>query len=124
MNNLNVAIDVFPYKEDIWSICDYSGEQIYSKLALPLFSLEKDEIKPLGAESFQQTVDSFRINIRKDLFWSNGDNVKAVDYVRAIKHICYDENNRYNKLLASVAKLGVETEIHNDHSFTIQTSWY
>lgn len=124
MNNLNVAIDVFPYKEDIWSICDYSGEQIYSKLALPLFSLEKDEIKPLGAESFQQTVDSFRINIRKDLFWSNGDNVKAVDYVRAIKHICYDENNRYNKLLASVAKLGVETEIHNDHSFNIQTSWY
>lgn len=124
MNNLNIAVDVFPYKEDIWSICDYSGEQIYSKLALPLFSLEKGEVELLGAESFQQTADSLRITIRKDLFWSNGDNVKAADYVRAIRHICHDENNRYNKILASVAKLGSETEIHNDHSFTIQTSWY
>ncbi|MGY4565393.1 hypothetical protein [Erwinia sp. TECH1] len=82
MNNLNIAVDVFPYKEDIWSICDYSGEQIYSKLALPLFSLEKGEVELLGAESFQQTADSLRITIRKDLFWSNGDNVKAADYVR------------------------------------------
>lgn len=40
MKAINIALDVFSYSNDIWSVSDYSGEQVYSKLALPLFAMK------------------------------------------------------------------------------------
>ncbi|MBP2844689.1 hypothetical protein J8655_04180 [Dickeya oryzae] len=124
MNEINIAVDVFPYKKDIWSICDYSGEQIYSKLALPLFFVEKDKVVMLAAEYFHQTAREITINIKKNLCWSNGDKLIAEDYVRSIKCICNDVGNRYNNILSSLVKSDSAIEVNSDYSFTLKTSWY
>lgn len=37
MEEVVIAVDALPYYSHIIDICDYSGEQIFSKMALPLF---------------------------------------------------------------------------------------
>ncbi|MCE0490898.1 ABC transporter substrate-binding protein [Pantoea sp. Mb-10] len=124
MEKINIAIDVFPYKENIWSICDYGGEQIYSKLALPLFITEKGTVKPFAAEVFEQSTNEVKIEIKRNLFWSNGDNVKAEDYVRAIRYVISDGSNRYKKILSALIKDEKAIVAHDDYCFSLRTSWY
>jgi len=124
MKAINIALDVFSYSNDIWSVSDYSGEQVYSKLALPLFRYEGEELLPLAAISFTQTPDNIVIHLRDDLLWSNGDAVIADDYVRAINYIIGSQNNRYQKLLLSVIRHPRGVEATSQYTLSISTAWY
>lgn len=124
MNKINIAIDVFSYTKNIWSVSDYSGEQIYSKLALPLFRHRKEALELFSVKSFEQHDDQIILNLRDDLYWSNGDRVTAHDYARAINYILRTENNRYQKLLLSVFRHPVGVEVIENNVLLINTSWY
>lgn len=124
MNVVNIAVDVFPYTQNIWSVSDYSGEQIYSKLALPLFRYLDGSVQPYAAEYYQQYANKVVIFLKENLFWSNGDKVTSHDYARAIHHILHNENNRYQKLLLSVIRHPNGVEVTEDHALVLNTSWY
>ncbi|HHY0340148.1 hypothetical protein [Vibrio cholerae] len=132
MKRIKIAVDAFPYQKDIWSICDYSGEQIYSKVALPLFSYQEHKLSYLAALKYAQTPSYLDIVIREDLFWSNGEAICAEDYVRAIIHVCRDLKNRYCQLLLSVLRHpdftlhGKQSAILaiNKSRIRIKTAWY
>ncbi|PIT69473.1 hypothetical protein [Bartonella tribocorum] len=102
MKKINIAIDVLPYKHNIWSICDYSGEQVYHKCALPLFCVKNGTPICIGARDVEQNEKELTISIKENLFWNNGEQVYAEDYVRAIDFIQHDEGNRYQKILSSL----------------------
>lgn len=124
MNEINIAVDVFSYSKDIWSVSDYSGEQIYSKLALPLFRYENESPQLFAAASFKQTLSNITLNLREDLFWSNGDPVTADDYSRAIQYIIGAQENRYHKLLLSVIRHPRGIEVPDKYILSINTAWY
>ena len=132
MKKVKIGIDVLPYQQDIWSICDYSGEQIYNKIALPLFCYKDGNLIFLAAAQAFHTHAYLDIDIRGDLFWSNGEVITAEDYVRAILRVCCDTKNRYYRLLASVLHhpdfnaQGDQTAIFaiTKNKLRIKTAWY
>lgn len=102
MDKIKIGVDAFPYNKDVWSISDYSGEQIFNKIALPLFYYEDEDLKYLAAKSHMYENEELIIFIRKDLYWNNGERIVAEDYCRGIKHVLASDDNRYKKLLLSV----------------------
>ncbi|MCJ8323617.1 MAG: peptide ABC transporter substrate-binding protein [Rhizobiales bacterium] len=57
-------------------------------MSLPLTSFDKDfELHGLAAENWSQSTDglTWTFNLRKDLVWSDGEPLKASDYVFAMK---------------------------------------
>lgn len=132
MNKIKIGVDAFSYCNAIWSLCDYNGEQIYKKIALPLFYYHHHRLECLAASNFKITDHSIDIHLREDLYWNNGEAVTASDYVRAILCVCLDRLNRYCQLLASVIHHfefsfdGDQCTIIaiNDHCIHIKTAWY
>lgn len=124
MSTINIALDVFSYAEDIWSVSDYSGEQIYNKLSLPLFRYERDKIALFAATSYKQGQSEITIKIKSNLYWSNGEKVIAADYARAINHIISSDSNRYQNLMLSVIRHPCGIEISDAHTLCINTAWY
>ncbi|MBS9425037.1 ABC transporter substrate-binding protein [Photorhabdus caribbeanensis] len=102
--SINIGVDSFPYNPELFSVSDYSGEQIFLKTALPLFYEKGKEIICLAARDYfmNKSGKIITINIRNDIYWSNGEKVTAEDYCHSIRTICRDKNNRYNKLLTAI----------------------
>lgn len=105
---VTIATDAFPYEAVLHRVSDYSGEQIYAKLALPLFVEKEKKVTYLAAANHSVGSDSksLRIKIREDLFWSNGEQVVAEDYVRAVKFLCRDHKNRFKTLFSDLENYG------------------
>lgn len=112
MNKIRIAIDATPYNSMLHCISDYSGEQIYSKLSLPLFKEESGSIQILAAKKFEISHDNTRLTIwlKHNLFWSNGEKVVAEDYVRSIRFISLDDNNRFKTLFSDIIDIMTWTE--------------
>lgn len=132
MNKIKIGVDAFSYNNTIWSLCDYSGEQIYKKIALPLFYYQHNKLECLAASDISIADNSIDICVRENLYWNNGEAVNAWDYIRAILYVCLDSLNRYCQLLASVinhADFNDENNQQaiiavNDYCIRIKTAWY
>lgn len=103
-SELKVWVDSFPYEKEIHRISDYSGEQIYSKMALPLFFDDNGEPRYLACESYDVSSDGrlYTFNLRKNIFWSDGIPVLAKEYEAAFRAICLDKGNRFRTLLSDI----------------------
>lgn len=116
-SHISIAVDAFPYNKTLASVCDYSGEQIFTKIALPLFS-EKRNVLTHNACIYYKSSDNgkkWHLKLRNDLYWQTGELVIAEDYCRAIKSICRDKSNRFRTLFFDIvgAKAYAESESEN-----------
>ena len=101
---VRICVDSFPYEKEIHKICDYSGEQIYSKLALPLFTEEGGRIVGLACASYVISPDKklYKFALRSELYWSDGKKVTAEEYKNSFILICSDKSNRFKSLLSDI----------------------
>lgn len=102
--NISIAVDALPYNTSLSTVCDYSGEQIFSKTALPLFTECKGKLIPHACIHYENSMDGkkWHLKLRKDLYWQTGELVVAEDYCRAIKFICRDKLNRFRTLFFDI----------------------
>jgi ABC-type oligopeptide transport system substrate-binding subunit len=132
-NTLRIAVDALPYEKSLHRISDYSGAQIYSKLALPLFRERGESIECLAANSYKWSSDALtlRVTLRNDLFWTNGEQVTAHHYIRGLKHVCRDVGNRFRTVLSDVCgfsdfasskcdRIGIEALSENELLFSLK----
>jgi len=101
---VRICVDSFPYEKEIHKICDYSGEQIYSKLALPLFTEEAGRPVGLACASYVISPDKklYKFTLRNDLYWSDGKKVTAEEYKNSFMLVCSDKSNRFKSLLSDI----------------------
>lgn len=109
---VRIALDAFPYEQSIHRVCDYGGQQIYSKTALPLFVFRDSALMPLAAADVAVSSDfkSFNVRLRSDLRWSNGEQVFAQQYIDAFLLICCDSTNRYCNLLSDLEAYSIHDQ--------------
>ncbi|MGY4492918.1 ABC transporter substrate-binding protein [Pseudomonas sp. TE3610] len=103
--SISIAIDAFPYKNTIHTACDYGGQQIFGKCALPLFTYRNGRLVNLAANASQLSSDrrSLAIELRDDLLWSNGAAITARHYIEGFKEIIRSPSNRFCNLLSDIA---------------------
>ena len=101
---IRIALDALPYEHSIFRAPDYSGEQVFSKVGLPLFTEKNDDIAFLGARSVKRSRCGkiLDIEMHYSLFWENGDIVTARDYERTIRFLCKDGRNRFRTLFSDL----------------------
>ncbi len=102
--SISLALDIFPYNSDLHSVCDYGGQQIFAKVALPLVSFRKGAFCLLAARSLRFSQDGLCIEmmLKEKIFWSDGTPINAKDYVLAFMKIMMDVSNRYRNLLSDI----------------------
>lgn len=116
-SHISIAVDALPYNKTLTSVCDYSGEQIFTKIALPLFSEKNSKLSHNACIHYESSNNGkkWHFRLRNDLYWQTGELVIADDYCRAIKSICRDKSNRFRTLFLDIvgAKAYSEAESEN-----------
>ena len=113
-SQISIAVDALPYNPSLTGVCDYSGEQIFTKIALPLFSETNNRLNHNACIQYESSNNGkkWHLKLRNDLYWQTGELVIAEDYCRSIKSICRDKSNRFRTLFFDIegAKAYAESE--------------
>ncbi len=85
------SIDTMPLNDNIIDSNDYSSKIIYSAVMDPLFKYNSQKRKYVknSCKNFCYKLDNsiLEIELRNDLFFSDGSNVKAIDYYKICKNL-------------------------------------
>ena len=115
-----VLIDEMPLTTKTYEISDYSAWEIFSLSAFPLTKLTNYKAQPLAASSWKKNEEStfFRFTIKENLFWSNGDNLQAKDFIRSFKKLLKSKN-RFSNLLSDIKTQKDEVLINSEKNSLI-----
>ncbi|MDP1603132.1 MAG: hypothetical protein Q8M03_07695 [Legionella sp.] len=115
--HISIAVDALPYNKTLTSVCDYSGEQIFTKMALPLFSEKNGELSHNACIYYESSDNGkkWHFRLRNDLYWQTGELVIADDYCRAIKSICRDKSNRFRTLFFDIVGAKTYSEYESEN---------
>lgn len=57
LKSIAIAVDALPYQNSVQTVCDYGGQQIFGKCALPLYTYRNGRLVGLAAEHSQFSKD-------------------------------------------------------------------
>ncbi|WP_287812512.1 ABC transporter substrate-binding protein [Pseudomonas sp.] len=116
LKSIAIAVDALPYQNSIHTVCDYGGQQIFGKCALPLYTYRNSQLVGLAAEhsEFSKDKKKLTVKLRTGLFWSDGSPVVADHYANSFKEIIRSPSNRFSNLLSDIAGYGEYANFQSD----------
>lgn len=116
LRSIAIAVDALPYQNSIQTVCDYGGQQIFAKCALPLYTYRNGQLVGLAAEHCQFSKDrkKLTVKLRRGLFWSDGSPVVANHYANSFKEIIRSPFNRFSNLLSDILGYGEYANFQSD----------
>lgn len=93
---MKISTDKMPLTNKVWGKNDYNAAIIFSLMGDTLFKIGNYEAVELEACQCYRTFFHYKVwifKLKKDLYFSTGENIKAKEYAKAIKGVIKDDKN-------------------------------